>query len=558
MSATFDFSDGFELMTDFPGKYRPETVSLKEMNRIDGNVESLSDEFNSDNELTNTHTNDIMSEFIMVNNPRNCKRIYYDHKFQLYMHNIGLLFPGKFELSSINQYYWKKVLITHKIPEQLIEDELKKINSILFWYMLLPELLWIIPIICIPLGMIVYVVEISNDDKKYAFDGLFLFVGGGIGGILLATQLWNHFWYLALNKMSIQIHKLNKSNDWLKKYFVFFDMQCDIPVLAGRSYGRAYYKLVISFNHDYLVDNRQTITKDMIFDNNMRRNSSNNNNNNGIKYLYVQASLSEMKQEFMEPEHRNSVTQYSQSKSVVYKPLYNSKTISIHPPKNMSFTQRTITPRNMKHTQHYKREDQIRRKKYIKKKSKLKTSKSDNRINNKSENSNDIEIDDIKHSVNTFDDVNISTNNINDNINIDDIDSETEQITPSPKHNKNLKIEQDINDLIGTRDSIGTFLNSNNNNNINDSLSTPKNLNNNNNNITNDIDIESDLSGTTLNDKKRQEMINTLSARNSHNNTGTIPIPLGHTHSALSESGYLSVSVLKKQNTYKEWKKRHG
>ena len=55
--------------------------------------------------------------------------------------------------------------------------------------------------------------------------------------------------------MAERINELNLDPLWAEKYGVHFDIQCDIPVLAGRSYGRAYYKIVIAVHHEETIDN---------------------------------------------------------------------------------------------------------------------------------------------------------------------------------------------------------------------------------------------------------------------------------------------------------------
>ena len=137
---------------------------------------------------------------------------------------------------------------------------------------MLPKLLWIVPWLCLPIGVVVYAVEdgfaFSHPDAtqqeldrhlRWSYHGLFLFVGGGIGGVLLSTQLWNHCWYRCIAAMAERINALNVDPLWTERYGVHFDVQCDIPVLAGRSYGRAYYKIVITIDPRNAMDNGKEI-----------------------------------------------------------------------------------------------------------------------------------------------------------------------------------------------------------------------------------------------------------------------------------------------------------
>merc|ERR1711978_736478 len=55
--------------------------------------------------------------------------------------------------------------------------------------------------------------------------------------------------------MAERINALNVDPLWTERYGVHFDVQCDIPVLAGRSYGRAYYKIVITIDPRNLMEN---------------------------------------------------------------------------------------------------------------------------------------------------------------------------------------------------------------------------------------------------------------------------------------------------------------
>merc|ERR1712228_619692 len=66
---------------------------------------------------------------------------------------------------------------------------------------------------------------------------------------------------MGIQAMSAKINALDTDILWQQQYCVNFDIQCDIPVLAGRSYGRAYYKIVITIHHDYLMhtDNISTM-----------------------------------------------------------------------------------------------------------------------------------------------------------------------------------------------------------------------------------------------------------------------------------------------------------
>ena len=206
----------------------------------------------------------------MLTSARTCRKTSYPHIFQLYMFSGNLFSPGSFRISSSNKFYWQRITESHNIPMDILNAEIAQLNRLVLWYMLIPKLLWIIPWLCLPVGVVIYAVEdgaaqallpdknhIYHQHIYWSYNGLFIFVGGGIGGVLLATQLWNHCWYLCIKAMASKINDLNNNNDWINKYFVSFDMQCDIPVLAGRSYGRAYYKIVIILHHEYLQSPNQ-------------------------------------------------------------------------------------------------------------------------------------------------------------------------------------------------------------------------------------------------------------------------------------------------------------
>lgn len=192
------------------------------------------------------------------------------HVFDLYMFADHFISPGHFKLSTSAKWHFDRMMDRHKIPKKHIEEEIDGLNQMVLWYLMLPKLLWIVPWLCLPIGVVVYAVEdgfaFSHPDAsdeelqrhlRWSYDGLFLFVGGGIGGVLLSTQLWNHCWYRCITAMAERINELNLDPLWAEKYGVHFDIQCDIPVLAGRSYGRAYYKIVIAVHHEETVDNER-------------------------------------------------------------------------------------------------------------------------------------------------------------------------------------------------------------------------------------------------------------------------------------------------------------
>eukprot|EP01084_Bolivina_argentea_P008339 15634_1 len=257
-----------------------EQSKSKKMNTDEENNDtdnSLSTSIDLDADDTNNN--------MYITDDRTCRKTSYPHIFQLYMFSSNLFSPGSFSISSSNKFYWERITEAHNISIDKLNSEIKELNRLVLWYMFLPKLLWIIPWICLPIGVVIYAVEdgykhnhseASKHELNYhlfwSYNGLFIFVGGGIGGVLLATQLWNHCWYLCIKAMAKKINSLNNNDLWLNKYCVTFDIQCDIPVLAGRSYGRAYYKIVITIHHDYLNYNNNN--KQKIINNDIAQNKS--------------------------------------------------------------------------------------------------------------------------------------------------------------------------------------------------------------------------------------------------------------------------------------------
>ena len=212
--------------------------------------------------------NVITNKSDIIQSDRTCTKTSYPHTFQLYMHSTNLFSPRTFSLSSSSKFYWQRICEAHNISISALNAVIADLNNCVLRYMLFAKLLWIIPWLCLPIGVIVYAVEdgyahnhpeasieVLNHHLFWSYNGLFLLVGGGIGGVLLATQLWSACWYRCIEAMSTKINALNNDALWLHHNCVSFDIQCDIPVLAGRSYGRAYYKIVISIHHDYLLQN---------------------------------------------------------------------------------------------------------------------------------------------------------------------------------------------------------------------------------------------------------------------------------------------------------------
>merc|ERR1719461_708674 len=90
---------------------------------------------------------------------RSCTKTSHPHTFQLYMHSTNLFLPGTFSLSSSSKFYWERICEAHKISTASLNAVIADLNKCIFWYMLMPKLLWIIPWLCLPIGVIVYAVE---------------------------------------------------------------------------------------------------------------------------------------------------------------------------------------------------------------------------------------------------------------------------------------------------------------------------------------------------------------------------------------------------------------